>query len=151
MADNDSSVAYFSVWNFIYINGSSMPYIPIKHFNYGLAVLWGALSASPVAQHIAPHSSHLLLEENAQRMVFVYPTLQHLTRAFLPLGVSISTADQLDPKSNTGLGTRSQDIDHVELQVPKVLVRALLMEDRLIKPVELQIPAALPMVIMTED
>jgi len=128
-----------------------MPNAHIKTSSCVLAILWGAFTVTPVAPHIAPHTGHLLLEETDRGMALVCPAQPHPTCALLPLESRLSTAHQPAPKSNAVLRSQPQETVNVELQVPEVLVRALLMEDRITDPVELQIPAALPMVLTTED
>lgn len=152
MAHNDSPVTCFSFLSFILCQkGSPMPNTRIKIPSCALAVLWVAFSVTPAAPQIATHTGHLLLEEASRVMTLVCPAHYHLMCALLPLESSLSTANQLAPKSNAVLKPRSQETLSVELQVPEVLVRALLMEDRTTGPVELQIPEALPMVLTTED
>jgi hypothetical protein len=131
--------------------GSPMPNTRIKIPSCALAVLWVAFIVTPVAPQIATNTGHLLLEEASRGMALICPLQQYPTCALPPVESHRYTANQPAPKCNDVLRSWSQETANVELQVPEVLVRALLMEDRTTRPVELQIPAALPMVLTTED
>jgi len=128
-----------------------MPNARIKTPSCALAILWGICIVMLVASQKATNTSHLLLEEASRIRTLVCPTPYHLTCALLPLESSLFTANQPALKSNTVPRPRAQATVNIELQVPGVLVRALLREDRTSGPVELQIPEALPMVLSTED
>ncbi len=152
MAHSDSPIACFSFLSFILRQkGSPMPNTRIKIPSCALAVLWVAFTVTPVAPQIATNTGHLLLEEASRGIALVCPQQHHLTCALQPLESHLYTANQPAPKSNAVFRPRSQETANVELQVPEVLVRALLMEDRTTGPIELQIPEALPMVLTTED
>jgi len=153
MAHSDSSVTCFSFLSFILCQkGSPMPNTRIKIPSCALAALWVAFSVTPAAPQIAAHTGYLLLEEASSRgMALVCPLQHHLACALQPLESHLYPANQPAPKSNAVLRPRSQETVTVELQVPEVLVRALLIEDRTTGPVALQIPEALPMVLTTED
>jgi hypothetical protein len=105
----------------------------------------------PVASQKATNTGHLQLEETSRIKALVYPTPYHLTRALLLLESSLFISNQPALKSNVVPRPRVQEIVNTELQIPGVLARALLREDRTSGPVELQIPEALPMVLSTED
>jgi hypothetical protein len=128
-----------------------MPYIRIKISGCALTVLWAVFTVTPVAPHIATNTDHLLLEEASGGMALIRPRQHHPTWALLPSESHLYTANQPAPKSEAVLIPRSQETVNVELQVPKVLVQALLMEDRTNGPVELQIPEALPIALTIED
>jgi hypothetical protein len=127
-----------------------MPNMRIKISGCALTVLWVVFTVTPVAPHIATNTGHLLLEGASWGMALVRPLQHHPTWALRPLESHLYTANQPAPKSKAVLIPRSQETINVELQVPKVLVQALLMEDRTNGPAELQIPEALPIVLTTE-
>lgn len=128
-----------------------MPNTRIKIPSCALAVLWVACTVTPVSPQIASHTGHLLLEEASRGMALVCPLQYHLACAVQPLESHLYTANQPAPKSNAVLRPRSQETVTVELRVPEVVVRALLIEDRTTRPVELQIPEALPIILTNED
>jgi len=128
-----------------------MPNTRIKIPSCALAVLWVACTVTPVAPQVATNTGYLLLEEASRRMALVCPLPHHLTCALLSLESHLYPTNQPTPKSNAVLRPRSQETVNVELQMPEMLVRTLLMEDRITRFVELQIPEALPIVLTTED
>jgi hypothetical protein len=116
-----------------------------------LVILWVACTATPVTPQIATKTSPLLRHAASRGMVLACPVQGPLMYTLLSLESSQYTATQPAPKSSIVLKPWSQAPVNVELQVPEVLMRALLMEDEHPGPVELHIPEALPMVLTTED
>jgi hypothetical protein len=127
-----------------------MPNARIKTPRGALAVLLGMWIVMPVTSQKATNTGNRQVEEALLARALVCPTPYHLTRALLPLESSLCTANQPALKSNAISRLRVQAIVNPELQVPGVLGRALVREDRTSEPVELQIPEALPMVLSTE-
>lgn len=123
-----------------------------------LAVVWAVstwwmLSAvTPVTPQTVTNDLNLHRDATSQLLSLLCPAPYRSECVVQPLEAHLSTVEWPVPYTGALLQTRSEEPVSVELQVPRALVRALLMEQRTIGgPDTLPVREALPLLLATED
>jgi hypothetical protein len=119
-----------------------------------LAVVWVVSimvsTVMPVTPQTVTNDGGFQMAEAAQMMTLACPAQYYPVCSGQPLEASLSTSQPL-LQADTG-PPRVDALVSVELGVPKALMHALLREQQTTgNPIILQVPEALPMILVSED